>query len=108
MRPARPASATPAAYTADAVVSLDEGTGRAHPSTRACPLDAGPSRAVGCTRRTLRARRHRPLSVTTARQMLADARVDTMLRDCDAIIQVSSTTRTIPAKLRRWLEETYP
>ncbi len=49
-----------------------------------------------------------PIPVTTARQMLADARVTTMVRDGDAITHVSSMTRTIPAKLRRWLEETYP
>jgi hypothetical protein len=49
-----------------------------------------------------------PIPVTTARQMLADARVTTMVRDGDAITHVSSMTRTVPAKLRRWLEETYP
>ena len=31
-----------------------------------------------------------------------------MVRDGDAITHVSSMTRTIPAKLRRWVEETYP
>ena len=49
-----------------------------------------------------------PIPVTTARQLIADARVTTMVRDGDAITHVSSMTRTIPAKLRRWLEETYP
>jgi hypothetical protein len=50
-----------------------------------------------------------PIPVTTARKLLADASVTTMLTDAaDAITHVTSPSRTIPAKLRRWLEETYP
>ena len=49
-----------------------------------------------------------PIPVTTARALLADARVTTMVCDRDAITHVTSMTRTIPAKLRRWLEETFP
>jgi hypothetical protein len=49
-----------------------------------------------------------PIPVTTARAMLADARITTMVRDGDEITHVTSMTRTVPAKLRRWLEATYP
>ena len=49
-----------------------------------------------------------PIPVTTARAMLADARVTTMVRTGDEITHVTSMTRTIPAKLRRWLEVAYP
>jgi len=49
-----------------------------------------------------------PIPVTTARALLADARVTTMVKTGDAITHVTSMTRTIPAKLRRWLEVTYP
>jgi len=49
-----------------------------------------------------------PIPVTTARAMLADARISTLVRDDDEITHVTSMTRTIPAKLRRWLEATYP
>ena len=31
-----------------------------------------------------------------------------MVRDGDEITHVTSMTRTVPAKLRRWLEATYP
>jgi hypothetical protein len=48
-----------------------------------------------------------PIPVTTARAMLADARITTMVRDGDDITHVSSMTRTIPARLRRYLEERY-
>jgi hypothetical protein len=49
-----------------------------------------------------------PVPVTTARALLADARVTVMLRDGDGITAVSSPKRTIPAKLRRALEARYP
>ncbi|MEX2256917.1 MAG: hypothetical protein WEC34_15895 [Acidimicrobiia bacterium] len=49
-----------------------------------------------------------PIPVTTARMLLADASVTTMLTDADAITHVTSPNRTIPAKLRRYLEESYP
>jgi 5-methylcytosine-specific restriction endonuclease McrA len=50
-----------------------------------------------------------PIPVTTARQLLRDARVTLLVRDeADRISHVSSPTRTVPAKLRRWLEATYP
>jgi hypothetical protein len=50
-----------------------------------------------------------PIPVTAARRLLRDARVSLHVRDeTDKISHVSSITRTVPAKLRRWLEATYP
>jgi 5-methylcytosine-specific restriction endonuclease McrA len=49
-----------------------------------------------------------PIPVTSARQLLRDARVTLLVHDDDRISHVSSVTRTVPAKLRRWLEATYP
>jgi 5-methylcytosine-specific restriction endonuclease McrA len=43
-----------------------------------------------------------------ARAMLDDARITVLARDGTDIVKVSSPNRTIPAKLRRWLERTYP
>jgi hypothetical protein len=50
-----------------------------------------------------------PIPVTVAKRMLNDARVTLLVHDTDDhISHVSSVTRTVPAKLRRWLEATYP
>jgi hypothetical protein len=49
-----------------------------------------------------------PIPVATARALLQDAKVTVIGRDGDDITTVSSTTRTIPARLRRWVEEAYP
>jgi 5-methylcytosine-specific restriction endonuclease McrA len=50
-----------------------------------------------------------PIPVTTAKALLRDARVSVLVRDdTDKITHVSSMTRTVPTKLRRWLEQTYP
>src|SRR5204863_7332063 len=49
-----------------------------------------------------------PIPVTMARAMLDDARITVFARDGTEIVKVSSPTRTIPAKLRRWLERAYP
>jgi Domain of unknown function (DUF222)/HNH endonuclease len=49
-----------------------------------------------------------PVPVTTARDLLNDARVTLLARDGDDITTVSSPIRTIPAKLRRALESRYP
>lgn len=50
-----------------------------------------------------------PVPVALANVMLQDAKV-TVLRHDDHgdITSVSSPTRTIPARLRRWVEEAYP
>ena len=48
-----------------------------------------------------------PIPVTAAKLILRDARVSVLVREEDKITHVSSPTRTIPAKLRRWLEATY-
>ncbi len=98
-----------AAYMADALRQPRHQRSRASPSTCACPLDAAPvARGHVLPGEHCEIDGVGPIPVTTARQMLADARVTTMVRDGDAITHVSSMTRTIPAKLRRWLEETYP
>jgi hypothetical protein len=50
-----------------------------------------------------------PIPVTMARSLLDDARVT--LVGCDEtgdITHISSMSRTIPARLRRWVEEAYP
>ncbi|HEY8217419.1 MAG TPA: DUF222 domain-containing protein, partial [Acidimicrobiia bacterium] len=49
-----------------------------------------------------------PIPVTVAKKLLTDARVTLLVHDDDRISHVSSVTRTVPAKLRRWLEATYP
>jgi Domain of unknown function (DUF222)/HNH endonuclease len=49
-----------------------------------------------------------PIPVTIARALLNDARITVLGREGTKITTISSPTRTIPAKLRRWLERTYP
>ena len=49
-----------------------------------------------------------PIPVTMARALLNDARITVLAREGTDITRVSSPKRTIPAKLRRWLERTYP
>jgi len=49
-----------------------------------------------------------PAPVTTARALLGDSAVTVLVRDGDDITAVSKPTRTIPAKLRRALEDRYP
>jgi 5-methylcytosine-specific restriction endonuclease McrA len=50
-----------------------------------------------------------PIPVTVARAMLQDAKVTILRHDDDGdITAVSSPTRTIPTRLRRWVEEAYP
>ncbi len=49
-----------------------------------------------------------PAPVTVARSLLDDASVTVMTRDGDDVTSVSRPQRTIPAKLRRALEDRYP
>jgi hypothetical protein len=50
-----------------------------------------------------------PIPVTMARAMLDDARITLVGHDdSGAITHISSLKRTIPARLRRWVEEAYP
>ena len=49
-----------------------------------------------------------PVPVTLARGLLNDARITILGHQQGAVSQISSPDRTIPAKLRRWLERTYP
>ncbi|MEX1008693.1 MAG: DUF222 domain-containing protein [Acidimicrobiia bacterium] len=48
-----------------------------------------------------------PIPVTVARGLLDDARVTVLAREGTDVTTISSPKRTIPAKLRRWLEATY-
>ena len=48
-----------------------------------------------------------PIPVTMARALLNDARITVLGREGSDITTISSPERTIPAKLRRWLEATY-
>jgi 5-methylcytosine-specific restriction endonuclease McrA len=50
-----------------------------------------------------------PVPVATAPRMLTDAKVTMLRRDATGdITHVSSPTRTIPAPVRRWVDEAYP
>jgi 5-methylcytosine-specific restriction endonuclease McrA len=50
-----------------------------------------------------------PIPVAVARAMLQDATVTVLHHDATGdITDVSSPTRTIPARVRRWVEEAYP
>ncbi|HUF84276.1 MAG TPA: DUF222 domain-containing protein [Acidimicrobiia bacterium] len=49
-----------------------------------------------------------PVPVTTAKALLADARVTVLARDGNDVTEISKPTRTISAKLRRQLEARYP
>jgi hypothetical protein len=49
-----------------------------------------------------------PIPVTMARALLNDARITVLGREGSDITTISSPERTIPAKLRRWLERNYP
>ncbi len=48
-----------------------------------------------------------PIPVAMARSMLNDARITVLGREATKVTTISSPTRIIPAKLRRWLERTY-
>jgi hypothetical protein len=49
-----------------------------------------------------------PIPVSMASALLQDSRITVMGHDGDDITTVSSPTRTIPARLRRWVESAYP
>ncbi|HEY7106562.1 MAG TPA: DUF222 domain-containing protein [Acidimicrobiia bacterium] len=49
-----------------------------------------------------------PIPVSMARALVQDSRVTLMGHDGKDIATVSSPTRTIPARLRRWVESAYP
>jgi len=49
-----------------------------------------------------------PIPVTIARGLFNDARITILGHQDGEVSQISSPDRTIPAKLRRWLERTYP
>lgn len=49
-----------------------------------------------------------PVPVTTAKALLADARVSVLAREGNDVTEIAEPTRTIPARLRRQLEARYP
>ncbi len=99
-----------AAYLADAVANLILGGGPAKPiDARLDVSDAALERGHLVKGERCEVPGLGPIPVTTARRLLRDARVSLRVRDeHDRITHISSMTRTVPAKLRRWLEATYP
>jgi len=96
------------AYVADALVALCTGAGLSKPIE--VRLDADHEALVrGYVEPGERCELAGigPIPVTMARGLLDDARITVLARDGTDITRVSSPKRTIPAKLRRWLERTY-
>ena len=98
-----------AAYMADALVNLVE-RGPAKPiDARVDVSDAALERGHVAEGERCEIPGVGPIPVTAAKRMLRDARVTMLVTDeADHISHVSSVTRTVPVKLRRWLETTYP
>ena len=98
-----------AAYMADALVNLVE-RGPAKPiDARVDVSDAALERGHVAEGERCEIPGVGPIPVTDAKRMLRDARVTMLVTDeADHISHVSSVTRTVPVKLRRWLEATYP
>jgi len=98
-----------AAYMADAIANLVEHGPKKPIDARVDVADAALERGHVGTGEQCEIAGLGPIPVTAAKRMLRDARVTMLVRDdTDKITHVSSVTRTVPAKLRRWLEQTYP
>jgi hypothetical protein len=97
-----------AAYAADALVALAS-EGPCKPVEVRVTVDSA-ALARGHTNNGERCEIARvgPVPVTTARALLDDASVAVLTRDGDDVTAVSSPKRTIPVKLRRALEASYP
>jgi hypothetical protein len=99
-----------AAYMADALVALVTGTS---PLTK--PIDTRLNVSYEAVKRgyvepgeVCELVGIGPIPVAMARALLNDARVTVMAHDGSDIVSVSSPERTIPARLRRWVEAAYP
>jgi hypothetical protein len=97
------------AYVADAVVALMTGDAPSQPIDVRLHADrAAIERGFAEPGERCELEGIGPIPVTMARALLADSRISVLGGDGTDIATVSSPTRTIPAKLRRWLEATYP
>jgi hypothetical protein len=97
------------AYMADAVVGLMTGTITPPPAEVRLHADLAPivrGYAEPGERCHLEGVGRIPVSM--ARALLQDSRITVMGHEGDDITTVSSPTRTIPARLRRWVESAYP
>jgi 5-methylcytosine-specific restriction endonuclease McrA len=98
-----------AAYMADAVANLVDRGPRKPIDARIDVSDAALERGHVVDGERCEIPGLGPIPVTAAKRLLRDARVSVLVRDdTDKITHVSSMTRTVPTKLRRWLEQTYP
>lgn len=98
------------AYQADALATLVLGDGaRPSPDVRVHLDHAAAARGYALPGERCQVDGVGPVPVAVAAAMLQDAKV-TLLRhdELGDITHVSSPTRTIPARLRRWVQETYP
>jgi hypothetical protein len=97
------------AYVADAVVALMTGDAPAKPIDVRLHADgAAIERGYAEPGERCELEGIGPIPVTMARALLADSRITVLGGDGTDIATVSSPSRTIPARLRRWLEATYP
>jgi hypothetical protein len=97
------------AYAADAVVALMTGDASSKPiEVRLHADEAAIDRGYAEPGEHCELEGIGPIPVTMARALLADSRITVLGGDGTDIATVSSPTRTIPARLRRWLEATYP
>src|SRR5215510_7292400 len=111
-RAARTAGTTElrAAYAADALAALILGEGlRPSPDVRLHLDGAALERGYAQPGERCHLDGVGPIPVSLAKQLLQDSKVTTLHHDEHGdITTVSSPTRTIPARLRRWVEEEYP
>jgi hypothetical protein len=97
------------AYAADAVVALMTGEAPSKPiDVRLRADEAALDRGYAEPGEQCELEGIGPIPVTMARSLLQDSRITVLGGDGTDITTVSSPKRTIPAKLRRWLEATYP
>jgi hypothetical protein len=98
-----------AAYRADALVALLRNGPSKPPEVRVHVDQAALDRGYALAGERCEVDGVGPVPVTVARRMLDDARVVTVGHDESGdIVSISSLSRTIPVKLRRWVEEAYP
>ncbi|MET0628621.1 MAG: HNH endonuclease [Acidimicrobiia bacterium] len=97
-------------YTADALAALILGDGtRPSPDVRVHLDETAAQRGYALPGERCHVDGVGPIPVATAVAMLHDAKITLLRRDpAGDITHVSSPTRTIPARVRRWVEETYP
>ncbi len=99
-----------AAYAADALAALILGDGpRPAPDVRVHADGAAVARGYAAPGERCHIDGVGPVPVATIVAMLQDATVTVLTHDDTGdITHISSPTRTIPARVRRWVEEAYP